>query len=152
MLEAWKSPAKKEGITLIAPALPRVAAFEEVAPEVFRCRVEEAEKVVPLDPQRIYIFGHSMGGDPGYDAAMRQSNHFAAAIHAMGISEDYYSIVARAEGKIPVAIYIGDSMFHSRVSMRVRSLGVKAAASFLTSPSNAPRLFRGSGTTELNPA
>jgi poly(3-hydroxybutyrate) depolymerase len=91
MLEAWKSLAKKEGITLIAPALPRVAAFEEVAPEVFRCIVEDAKKITPLDPQRIYIFGHSMGGYPGYDRAMLQSNYFAAAaIHAMGISEDYY--------------------------------------------------------------
>ncbi len=41
---------------------------------------------------------------------MLQSNYFAAAaIHAMGISEDYYWIVGRAERKTPVAIYIGDS-------------------------------------------
>ncbi|MGC1483764.1 MAG: alpha/beta fold hydrolase [Candidatus Acidiferrum sp.] len=109
MLEAWKSLAKKEGIALIAPALPRVAAFEAVAPQVFRCIVEEAKKSVLLDPRRIYIFGHSMGGYLAYDAAMLQSKYFAAAaIHAMGISEDYYWIVGRAERKIPVAIYVGD--------------------------------------------
>jgi hypothetical protein len=103
MLEAWKFLAKKEGITLIAPALPRIAAFG------FRCMVEDAKKIVPLDPRRIYIFGHSMGGYLGYDAAMLQSNYFAAgAVHAMGISEDYYWIVARTERKTPVAIYIGD--------------------------------------------
>lgn len=110
MIEAWKSLAKKEGITLIAPALPRVPAFEDVAPQVFRCIIKDAKKNVLLDPQRIYIFGHSMGGYLGYDAAMLQSNYFAAAaIHAMGISEDYYWIVGRAERKMPVAIYIGDS-------------------------------------------
>jgi len=110
MLEAWKDLAKKERITLIVPALPRVAAFEELAPQVFRCMVEDAKKSVLLDPRRIYIFGHSMGGYLGYDAAMLQSNYFAAAaIHAMGISEEYYGIVGRAERKIPVAIYIGDS-------------------------------------------
>ena len=110
MLEAWKLLAKKERITLIVPALPRVATFEELAPQVFRCMVEDAKKNVLLDPRRIYIFGHSMGGYLGYDAAMLQSTYFAAAaIHAMGISEEYYGIVGRAERKIPVAIYIGDS-------------------------------------------
>jgi poly(3-hydroxybutyrate) depolymerase len=109
MLEAWKSLAKKERITLIVPALPRVAAFEELAPQVFRCMVEDAKKSVLLDPRRIYIFGHSMGGYLGYDAAMLQSNYFAAAaIHAMGISEDYYWIVGKAERKTPIASYIGD--------------------------------------------
>jgi poly(3-hydroxybutyrate) depolymerase len=109
MLDAWKSLAKKEGVALIVPALPRVAAFEELAPEVFRCVVEDAKKSVLLDPLRIYIFGNSMGGYLGYDAAMLQSKYFAAAaIHAMGISEDYYWIVPRAERKTPVAIYVGD--------------------------------------------
>lgn len=113
MLEAWKSLAKKEGIALIAPQLPMAPAFEEVAPQVFRCMVEDAKKSVLLDPQRIYIFGHSMGGYLAYDAAMLQSNYFAAAaIHAMGIAKEYYGIVARAERKMPIAIYVGDSESH----------------------------------------
>lgn len=110
MIEAWKSLAKKDAIALIAPQLPMAPAFEEVAPQVFRCMVEDAKRTVLLDPLRIYIFGHSMGGYLGYDAAMLQSKYFAAAaIHAMGISEAYYGIVPRAERKMPVAIYIGDS-------------------------------------------
>jgi dipeptidyl aminopeptidase/acylaminoacyl peptidase len=110
MLEAWKSLAKKQGIVLIAPELPRVEAFEQFAPQVFRCEVEDAKKSVLLDPQRIYIFGHSMGGYLGYDAAMLESRYFAAAaIHGMGISEDYYWIIGKAERKTPVAIYVGDS-------------------------------------------
>lgn len=110
MLEAWKSRAKKEGIALIAPQLPMAPAFEEVAPQVFRCMVEDAKKSVLIDPQRVYIFGHSMGGYLAYDAAMLQSNYFAAAaIHAMGISKEYYGIVARAVRKMPIAIYVGDS-------------------------------------------
>ena len=110
MLEAWKSLAKKEGTALIVPQLPMTPAFEEVAPQVFRCMVEDAKKSVLLDPQRIYIFGHSMGGYLAYDAAMLQSSYFAAAaIHAMGISENYYWIVAKAERKMPIAIYVGDS-------------------------------------------
>ncbi len=110
MLEAWKPVAKKEGIALIVPQLPMAPAFEEVAPQVFRCMIEDAKESVLLDPQRIYIFGHSMGGYLAYDAAMLQSNYFAAAaIHAMGISENYYWIVAKAARKMPIAIYVGDS-------------------------------------------
>ena len=109
MIDAWKHLAKKEGIALIAPELPRVAALESVAPKVFRCIVEDAKQFASLDPLRIYVFGNSMGGYLGYDAAMLQSRYFAAAaIHAMAIAPEYAWIVGRAERKTPVAIYIGD--------------------------------------------
>ena len=109
MIKAWKHLAKKEGIALIAPELPRVAALESVAPKVFRCIVEDAKQFASLDPLRIYVFGNSMGGYLGYDAAMLESRYFAAAaIHAMGIAPEYAWIVGRAERKTPVAIYIGD--------------------------------------------
>jgi poly(3-hydroxybutyrate) depolymerase len=108
MVEAWKDLAKKEGIVLIAPELPREVKFEPIAPQIFRCDVEDAQKAVPLDPRRIYVFGHSMGGYLAYDAAMFQSEFFAAvAVHAMGIAEDYRWIVQRAKRKTPIAIYIG---------------------------------------------
>lgn len=109
MLDAWRGLAGREGIVLLAPALPRVAAFEAVAPAVFRCLVEEAERVTSIDPRRIYLFGHSMGGYLGYDAALLESRYFAAAaIHAMGIAPAYDSIIDKAVRKIPIGIYIGD--------------------------------------------
>ena len=109
MVDAWKDLAGREGVALIAPVLPMAAAFEAVAPPVFRCMVEDAGRSVALDPRRIYVFGHSMGGYLAYDAAMLQSRYFAAvAVHAMGIAPDWDWIVDSAARRTPVAIYIGD--------------------------------------------
>ena len=109
MLRAWVGLAKKEGIALIAPELPRKAEFEEIAPWVFRCVVEDAKRLGNLDSARLYVFGNSMGGYLAYDAAMFDSEYFAAvAVHAMGIAPEYDGILQKATRKIPLAIYIGD--------------------------------------------
>ena len=109
MVEAWRSIADAEGIVIIAPEIPRVEWFEPIAPAVFRCMVEDAGRAVAIDPHRIYVFGHSMGGYLAYDAAMLESRYFAAAaIHAMGIAPEYDWIVDSAQRRMPLAIYIGE--------------------------------------------
>lgn len=108
-LSAWKSFAKKQKVVLIAPELPRDPKFEDMAPEVFRCVVDDAKKQESIDPDRVYVFGNSMGGYLAYDAAMFDSEYFAAvAVHAMGISPEYFGILKKAQRKTPIAIYIGD--------------------------------------------
>lgn len=107
-IQPWESFAAAKKIVLIAPQLPREEAFEPDAPRVFRCVVEDAQKHVSVDPHRIYLFGSSMGGYLAYDGALLDSGYFAAAaIHAMGIADDYLWIVPRATRKIPIAIYMG---------------------------------------------
>lgn len=109
MVDAWKSFAAKQKIILLAPKLPREAKYEEAAPQVFRCVVEDARQLVPIDPRRVYLFGNSMGGYLAYDGAMFDSTYFAAvAVHAMRIADDYAWIVRRAQRRTPIAIYIGD--------------------------------------------
>lgn len=109
MIAAWKKFAAKEGIVLLAPQLPRDPKFEDAAPKVFRCVVEDARKSFAIDPARVYLFGNSMGGYLAYDGAMFESKYFAAiAIHAMRIADDYTWIINRAERKTPISIYIGD--------------------------------------------
>jgi len=109
MISAWKKFATKNRIALIAPELPRDEKFEPVAPAVFRCVVEDAKQQVALDSRRIYVFGNSMGGYLAYDAAMFDSDYFAAvAVTGMVIAGDYDWIVTRARRKTPIAIYIGD--------------------------------------------
>jgi poly(3-hydroxybutyrate) depolymerase len=108
-VEAWKPFARREEVVIIAPELPRKAEFEEAAPAVFRCLIDDAKHQTLLDPARLYLFGHSMGGYLAYDAAMFDSDLFAAvAVHAMHIAEDYAGIVKRARRKTPIAIFIGD--------------------------------------------
>lgn len=109
-IRPWEGIARAKKIVLIAPQLPRELSFEAVAPKVFRCLVEDVKTAVHVDPQRVYIFGNSMGGYLAYDGALLEANYFAAAaVHAMGIDDDYVGIVARAARKIPIAIYMGDS-------------------------------------------
>ena len=109
-IENWTHLAHKKGAVLIAPEIPRDLKFEAIAPDVFRCIVEDARRQATIDATRIYLFGHSMGGYLGFDAAMFQSEYFAAAaIHGSDIADDYVSILSHAKRKIPLAIYIGDN-------------------------------------------
>ena len=108
MIDAWHSLADKEKIILIAPELPRTREFEDIAPRVFHCIVEDTRQAAQLDPKRIYVFGNSMGGYLAYDALAFQSEYFAAVgVHAMGIDPQYDSILDHATRKTPVTIYIG---------------------------------------------
>ncbi|MGH9763945.1 MAG: alpha/beta hydrolase-fold protein, partial [Blastocatellia bacterium] len=95
-------------ILLIAPNLPRDPAFEPIAPEFFKRIVDTVAHEAPVDPHRTYVFGHSMGGYLAFDAAMFDSDYFAAvAVHASFIAPDYLDILDRAKRKIPIALYIG---------------------------------------------
>lgn len=109
-IETWTHMAHKKGIVLIAPEIPREIKFEALAPAAFRCMVEDAAQHAAIDPRRIYLFGHSMGGYLGFDTAMFQSEFFAAAaLHGADIADDYAPILSHAKRKIPLAIYIGDN-------------------------------------------
>ena len=108
-IHAWKSLAQKKQIVLIAPQLPRDLTLEAHIPKILPCLVDDVRKQANLDSHRIYLFGYSMGGYLAYDGALLDSDYFAAAaIHAMGIDDDYASIVQRATRKIPISISIGD--------------------------------------------
>jgi poly(3-hydroxybutyrate) depolymerase len=106
-IRAWKSFAQKKQIVLIAPQLPRERSLEGHIHKILPCLVAEVGKQTGIDSHRIYLFGYSMGGYLAYDGALLDSDYFAAAaIHAMGIDDDYLSIVQRATRKIPIAISI----------------------------------------------
>jgi poly(3-hydroxybutyrate) depolymerase len=109
MVRVWESMAKKEGIVLIAPELPGKLEFEDKAPRVFECVVENAKHSAKIDAKQVYVFGNSMGGYLAYDAMAFDSRYFAAvAVHAMGIDPSYDGILKHATRKVPVAIYMGD--------------------------------------------
>jgi predicted esterase len=107
--QAWKSLARKKQIVLIAPQLPRDPSLEPHIPKILPCLVDDVHKQANLDSHRIYLFGYSMGGYLAYDGALLDADYFAAAaIHAMGIADEYAGIVKRATRKIPILISIGD--------------------------------------------
>ncbi len=109
MVAMWRDLARENDIVLIAPELPLKLSFEDLAPDVFRCVVEDASRQVRIDPRRVYAFGYSMGGYLAYDAATFDSDRFAAvAILAAAIAPGYEWIMGKATRKTPIAIYIGD--------------------------------------------
>jgi predicted esterase len=109
LFHMWRQFALVNGIVLIAPTLPRAMAFEAIAPAVFRCVVEDAKTATKIDPKRIFVVGHSMGGYLAYDAAMFESEYFAAVVvHAAAIDDEFVGILDHAHRRIPIAIYIGD--------------------------------------------
>jgi len=125
----WRSFAETHDLVLIAPELTNKRAFEAIAPAVFRCIVEDAKKAVALDPKRLYVFGHSMGGYLAYDAAMFESGYFAAAAaHAAAVDPDFDDILTKATRKIPIAIFVGDRDPLTPIASvrRTRDLLVKA--------------------------
>jgi poly(3-hydroxybutyrate) depolymerase len=130
-VETWKPIAGNKHIVLIAPELPRELKFEQAAPSVFRCMVEDAKQQAAIDPRRVYVFGHSMGGYLAYDAAMFDSEYFAAvAVHANCIDDDYTWILGRAKRKTPIAIYIGDHDQFVSVSRVVQTRDLLLKAGF----------------------
>jgi dienelactone hydrolase len=107
--DVWMPLAQREGVVLIAPELPRELAFEEIAPKVLRCIVDDARTRARIDSTRVYVFGWSMGGYLTFDAAMFESDYFAgAAVYGAAIGEYYWPIMDYAERKIPIAMYTGE--------------------------------------------
>lgn len=110
MLENWKDYAEKDRILLVAPTLPYSNDFEEQIPRLFPALMDSARAEWNIDAHRMYVFGYSAGGYCAFDAMTLLSNYFAGGgVFAAIISPDYDWIVEKAQRKIPIAYYIGDS-------------------------------------------
>jgi poly(3-hydroxybutyrate) depolymerase len=108
-IAAWRSAAEQNGIVLIAPTLPAGPALEPKVHLLLRDLLAEVLRQWKVDSRRVYLFGHSAGGVFSFDAVMLDSDLFAAAaIHAAAIDPDYDWILAKAQRKAPIALYIGD--------------------------------------------
>lgn len=108
-IDVWKDLADQQGVLLIAPTIPFGPQYEPLLPTLLRAILAEVRAHWQLDPHRVYLFGHSAGGILAFDAAMMDSDLFAAAaIHAGAIDPKYDWILGRATRKIPIALYIGD--------------------------------------------
>src|SRR4051812_15219444 len=110
LLEHWKTLAEQEGIVLIGPDAANSTSWstKNDPPSFLRDVIEDVSRKSPVDPQRIYIFGHSAGAKFGLIMAMAESKYFAAAaVHAGLIPPRVEHLIGDAERKIPVAIWSG---------------------------------------------
>ncbi|MCH5374981.1 MAG: prolyl oligopeptidase family serine peptidase [Planctomycetes bacterium] len=67
--------------------------------------IDKLEKELPVDPQRIYVTGLSMGGFGAWDAMVRQPDRFAAAVVICGGGD---TSAAAKIAHIPVWVFHGD--------------------------------------------
>jgi poly(3-hydroxybutyrate) depolymerase len=110
LIEHWKKLAEKEGIILAGPDSSNSVgwAMPEDGPQFIFDLVEELKAKYPVDPKRVYLFGHSAGAIFGLLMSAMESNYFTAtAVSAGAIKRENYSLLDEAERKIPIALFVG---------------------------------------------
>jgi poly(3-hydroxybutyrate) depolymerase len=111
LVEKWKDFAKKEGIIIAGPdsTNTRGWATPQDGPDFLHDLVEELRTKYPVNPRRMYLFGHSAGATFSLGMGLLESQYFAAiAIHAGALPPDGFEI-DMAKRKIPIYIQVGDS-------------------------------------------
>ena len=112
LVEKWKDYAKKEGIIIAGPDATNLQEWgsPQDGPDFLRDLVEELKSKYPVNPRRVYLFGHSAGATFALHMSLMESQYFAAtAIHAGALAPDDMELIALAKRKIPISIQVGDS-------------------------------------------
>jgi poly(3-hydroxybutyrate) depolymerase len=112
LVEKWKDYAKKEGIILVGPDATNLRGWgsPQDGPNFLRDLVEELKVKYPINPRRVYLFGHSAGAIFAIHMSLMESQYFAAAaVHAGALADDDKGLIDLAKRKIPISIQVGDS-------------------------------------------
>lgn len=110
LIEHWQKLAEREGVILAGPDSRSSAswAVPEDGPRFLRDLVEELRSKHPVDPRRVYLFGHSAGAVFGLFMSALESEYFAAvAVSAGAIRKENFSLLDEAERKVPIALFVG---------------------------------------------
>lgn len=80
----------------------------EDGPEFIYEMIEALKKKHSIDPQRVYLFGHSGGAIVALYLGLMQSQYFAAtAVHAGAIRPEDAYFIDRTRRKIPFSLFVG---------------------------------------------
>jgi poly(3-hydroxybutyrate) depolymerase len=112
LVEKWKDLAKKEGFIIAGPDSSDLRGWRspDDGPDYLRDLVEEIKSKYPINPRRVYLFGHSAGASFALEMSLMESQYFAAtAIHAGALPTDDGDLLDSAKRKIPIFIQVGDS-------------------------------------------
>lgn len=112
LVEKWKDYAKKENIIIVGPDATNLRGWgsPQDGPDYLRDLVEELKSKYPINPRRVYLFGHSAGASFSLHMGLMESEYFAAvAIHAGALTRQDYDVIELAKRKIPISMQIGDS-------------------------------------------
>lgn len=112
IVDPWVRLAKREQILVAGPESldNSMWAAPQDGPDFLLDLIDHLKEAYPVDPQRVYLFGHSAGGHFALQIGLFQSNHFAAvAAHAGAVQADMGWLYERAERKIPVYLVSGSN-------------------------------------------
>lgn len=112
LVEKWKDLAKKESFIIAGPDSLDTRSWNmpQDGPDYLRQLVEELKTKYPINPRRVYLFGHSGGAIFALMMSLMESEYFAAcAVHAGALSPNDYDLADSARRKIPMFIQVGDS-------------------------------------------
>jgi poly(3-hydroxybutyrate) depolymerase len=130
LVEHWRKLAAQEGLILAGPDArsPEQWGMPQDGPRFLYDLVEELKKTQPVDPARVYLFGHSAGAVFGLYMTALESEYFAAvAVSAGAMRENTFQMLDEAERKVPVALFVGarDSLFPLSVVRATRDAYTK---------------------------
>jgi poly(3-hydroxybutyrate) depolymerase len=111
MADAWQGLAAKEHFIIAAPDSYDAARWDSDndSPGFLRAMISQVSASHPVDASRIYLFGHSGGAVYALALALLESELYSAvAVHAGALPAQNVNLFARAERKIPIAIWVGD--------------------------------------------
>ena len=111
LVEKWKELAKKEGFIIAGPDATNLRGWNAPldGPDFLRDLVEELKTKYPINPRRVYLFGHSAGAIFALEMSLLESQYFAAtAVHAGALAPEDKSWVDLAKRKIPIFIQVGE--------------------------------------------
>lgn len=112
VVEKWRDLAAREQFIVAGPdsKSPQTWKTPEDGPDLLRDLVEELKAKHPVNPRRVYLFGHSGGAVFALGMAMFESKYFAAAAVHAGAWRDAREmrLAEYAKRKIPLAIVVGD--------------------------------------------
>ncbi len=106
----WKTVARKENIVLLGPTAfePGAWRIPQDSPDFTRDVVEAAKNKWPIDPRRVYLFGHSGGGHHVLQVGLLESEYIAGvAAHAGALIPSFFPAIEKAPRRIPMALWIG---------------------------------------------
>ena len=110
LLDHWKGLASKEGIILAGPDATKREVWHGATdgPAFLYALAEHLKSKYPVDPKRVYLFGHSAGAIHGLGLGVLESEYFAAvAAHAGILPQEYAPFAQRAPRKIPIGLWVG---------------------------------------------
>jgi poly(3-hydroxybutyrate) depolymerase len=133
LMEPWKDIARKDGVILIGPDAFQSGAWRipQDSPDFTGEVVEDVKTKFPIDPRRVYLFGHSGGAGHVLLLGLLESEYFAAVgAHAGALRPDDRKLLDVPQRRIPMAIWVGTKDQMVPLKMVRDTLAVLTARNF----------------------